>query len=60
MRQFYGTDIPDTTSGFRAYSARAAMKQVCADRMIAFGQAGKAPTIKCVGIDEFASFYATV
>ena len=40
--------------------ARAAMKQVCAERMISFGQAGKAPTIKCVGIDEFASFYATV
>ena len=40
--------------------ARAAMKQVCAERMISFGQAGKAPTIKCVGIDDFASFYATV
>jgi len=26
VRQFSGTDIPDTTSGFRAYSARAAMK----------------------------------
>ncbi len=40
--------------------ARAAMKQVCAERMISFGQAGIAPTIKCVGIDDFASFYATV
>jgi glycosyltransferase involved in cell wall biosynthesis len=26
VRQFSGTDIPDTTSGFRAYSAQAAMK----------------------------------
>ncbi|HOQ04618.1 MAG TPA: glycosyltransferase family 2 protein [Anaerohalosphaeraceae bacterium] len=26
VRQFSGTDIPDTTSGFRAYSAEAAMK----------------------------------
>lgn len=26
VRQFSGTDIPDTTSGFRAYSANAAMK----------------------------------
>ena len=26
VRQFSGTDIPDTTSGFRAYSAAAAMK----------------------------------
>lgn len=26
VRQFSGTDIPDTTSGFRAYSAPAAMK----------------------------------
>lgn len=26
VRQFSGTDIPDTTSGFRAYGARAAMK----------------------------------
>ncbi len=26
VRQFSGTDIPDTTSGFRAYSARAAME----------------------------------
>ena len=26
VRQFSGTDVPDTTSGFRAYSAEAAMK----------------------------------
>lgn len=26
VRQFSGTDLPDTTSGFRAYSAEAAMK----------------------------------
>jgi glycosyltransferase involved in cell wall biosynthesis len=26
VRQFSGTDVPDTTSGFRAYSAKAAMR----------------------------------
>jgi len=40
--------------------ARAAMKQVCIDRMVAFGQAGNAGKIKPVSIDSFASFYAAV
>ena len=40
--------------------ARAAMKQVCVDRMVAFGQAGNATKIKPVSVDEFASFYAVV
>lgn len=40
--------------------ARDAMKQVCVDRMIAFGQAGHADKIKPVSIDKFASFYAAV
>ena len=40
--------------------ARAAMKQVCIDRMTAFGQAGHADEIKPVSIDKFASFYAPV
>ena len=40
--------------------ARAAMKQVCVDRMVAFGQAGQAGNIKPVSIDKFASFYAAV
>ena len=40
--------------------ARAAMRQVCIDRMIAFGQAGKATKIKPVSADQFASFYAAV
>jgi fructose-bisphosphate aldolase class II len=40
--------------------ARDAMKQVCVDRMVAFGQAGNADKIKPVSIDKFASFYATV
>ena len=32
VRQFSGTDVPDTTSGFRAYSAEAAMKLVVFNR----------------------------
>ncbi|MCG8449959.1 MAG: fructose-bisphosphate aldolase class II [Pirellulales bacterium] len=40
--------------------ARAAMKDVCIARMVAFGQAGYAPKIKCESIDKFASFYAAV
>jgi fructose-bisphosphate aldolase, class II len=39
--------------------ARDAMKQVCIDRMVAFGQAGQAPKIKPVSTDKFASYYAT-
>jgi fructose-bisphosphate aldolase, class II len=37
--------------------ARDAMKQVCIDRMTAFGQAGNAPKIKPVSCEEFAAFY---
>jgi len=37
--------------------ARDAMRQVCIDRMTAFGQAGNAPKIKPVSCEEFASFY---
>ncbi|MCH2113472.1 MAG: fructose-bisphosphate aldolase class II [Pirellulales bacterium] len=40
--------------------ARAAMKEVCVARMVAFGQAGQAPKVKCESIDKFASFYAAV
>jgi fructose-bisphosphate aldolase, class II len=40
--------------------AREAMKKVCVDRMVAFGQAGNAPKIKPVSAAKFASFYATV
>lgn len=40
--------------------AREAMKKVCIDRMVAFGQAGNASKIKPVSIDKFASFYAAV
>lgn len=40
--------------------ARDAMKQVCIDRMVAFGQAGHADKIKPVSVDKFASFYAAV
>jgi fructose-bisphosphate aldolase class II len=40
--------------------AREAMKQVCIDRMVAFGQAGNAPKIKPVSADKFASYYAAV
>ncbi len=40
--------------------AREAMKKVCVDRMVAFGQAGNAPKIKPVSTSKFASFYATV
>jgi glycosyltransferase involved in cell wall biosynthesis len=32
VRRFSGTDVPDTTSGFRAYSAEAAMKLVVFNR----------------------------
>src|SRR6188768_1284231 len=34
--------------------ARDAMKQVCIDRMVAFGQAGHAPKIKPMSTDKFA------
>ncbi|MBA3483581.1 MAG: fructose-bisphosphate aldolase class II [Pirellulales bacterium] len=40
--------------------ARDAMKQVCIDRMVAFGQAGQAPKIKPASISKFASYYAAV
>jgi fructose-bisphosphate aldolase class II len=40
--------------------AREAMKRVCIDRMVAFGQAGNAGKIKPVSIGKFASFYAAV
>jgi fructose-bisphosphate aldolase class II len=40
--------------------ARDAMKKVCIDRMVAFGQAGQAPTIKPVSVEEFASYYVAV
>jgi fructose-bisphosphate aldolase class II len=37
--------------------AREAMKKVCVDRMVSFGQAGNAPKIKPVSTDKFASYY---
>lgn len=37
--------------------AREAMKKVCKDRMVAFGQAGQASKIKPVTTKEFAKFY---
>ena len=37
--------------------AREAMKQVCVDRMVAFGQAGNAGKIKPVTCQEMVSFY---
>lgn len=37
--------------------ARAAMKEVCKERMIAFGQAGNAPKIKPKSCAELVSFY---
>jgi fructose-bisphosphate aldolase, class II len=40
--------------------ARDAMKKVCVDRMVAFGQAGWAPKIKPVSAEKFASYYAMV
>jgi fructose-bisphosphate aldolase class II len=40
--------------------AREMMKQVCIDRMVAFGQAGNATKIKPVSIGKFASYYAAV
>jgi len=43
----------------RAYlkPAREAMRKVCVDRMVAFGQAGQAAKIRCVTTDAFASTY---
>lgn len=38
--------------------AREMMKQVCKERMIAFGQAGNAPKIKCISCDEMAKRYS--
>jgi fructose-bisphosphate aldolase class II len=40
--------------------AREAMKKVCVDRMVAFGQAGYASKIKPVSIGKFANYYAAV
>ncbi len=40
--------------------ARDAMKQVCIDRMVAFGQAGQASKIKPESIGKFASYYVAV
>jgi fructose-bisphosphate aldolase class II len=40
--------------------ARDAMKKVCVDRMVAFGQAGQAPHIKPTSAEKFASYYAAV
>ncbi len=37
--------------------AREAMKKVCMERMIAFGQAGNASKIKCISIDDMAKRY---
>lgn len=37
--------------------AREAMRQLCAKRMIAFGQAGQAGKIKCVSLEAFKNFY---
>jgi fructose-bisphosphate aldolase class II len=38
--------------------ARDAMRQVCKDRMVAFGQAGQASKLKPVTTREFAKVYA--
>ena len=37
--------------------ARDAMKKLCAQRMVEFGQAGQASKIKCLGLDEMAKKY---
>lgn len=37
--------------------AREAMQKVCKERMVAFGQAGRATRIKPVTCKEFAKFY---
>ncbi len=37
--------------------AREAMKKVCVERMTAFGQAGMAPKIKCITLEEMAKHY---
>jgi len=46
----------------RAYMkpARDAMKKVCIDRMVAFGQAGNAGKIKCISLEEMADRYAVL
>ncbi|MCX7005636.1 MAG: fructose-bisphosphate aldolase class II [bacterium] len=38
--------------------AREAMRDVCKERMIAFGQAGNAPKIKCISCEAMAKRYA--
>jgi fructose-bisphosphate aldolase class II len=38
--------------------AREAMKKVCVERMVAFGQAGWAPKIKAMSMADMAKFYA--
>ncbi|HQO36041.1 MAG TPA: class II fructose-bisphosphate aldolase, partial [bacterium] len=37
--------------------SRDAMKEVCKARMIAFGQAGQAPKIKCITLEQMAALY---
>ena len=38
--------------------ARDAMKKVCAERMVQFGQAGNAGKIKCITLEQMAAKYA--
>jgi fructose-bisphosphate aldolase class II len=53
--------LPEKPAEFdpRSYMtpARAAMKEVCKARMIAFGQAGWADKIKCITIFDMAANY---
>jgi fructose-bisphosphate aldolase class II len=39
--------------------ARDAMRQVCQERMIAFGQAGNAGRIRCISLEQMAARYAS-
>jgi len=57
IRKVFGTKKGEFDPRKYLGPAREAMKQVCIDRMVAFGQAGNAGKIKPVTCKEMVSFY---
>ena len=57
IRKAFACDPTEFDSRRYLGAARAAMKQVCVERMIAFGQAGQAGRIKSVSCRRMVNFY---
>jgi len=57
IRKAFATAPEEFDPRYYLKPARDAMKQVVKERMIAFGQAGKAPKIRQVSLDEMAKKY---